>query len=145
MAKGARAAEMAHDPKTTGQTLSDLEVLQTTVGARVREARLRAKLRQSQLGTLIGSGQSHVFEIEDGRINVTLKTLVKLANALDVKPIDLLLDSNSKPKLADSVALELSDLLQSTKADLSLLGERLHRAEMLLAGESEDPKRAAPS
>ena len=136
---------MAHDPKTTGQTLSDLEVLQSTVGARVREARVRAKLRQSELGTLIGSGQSHVFEIEDGQINVTLKTLVKLANVLGVKPIDLLLDSASKPKLADSVALELADLLHSTKADLSLIGERLHRAEMLLAGEIEDTKRTAPS
>lgn len=145
MAKGARAAGMAHDPKTTGQTLSDLEVLQSTVGARVREARIRAKLKQSELGALIGSGQSHVFEIEDGRINVTLKTLVKLANALSVKPVDLLLDSGVKPKLADSVASELANMLQSTKADLSLIGERLHRVEMLLAGESEDTKPASSS
>ena len=134
---------MAHDPRTRGQTLSELEALQSTVGARVREARIRANLKQSELGTLINSGQSHVFEIEDGRINITLKTLVKLANALHVNPIDLLLDSVIKPKLADSVASDLADLLQSAKADLNLIGERLHRAEMLLAGESENTAAAS--
>lgn len=136
---------MAQDPKTAGQTLSDLEVLQSTFGTQVRKARMSANLKQSELGALIGSGQSHVFEIEGGRINVTLKTIVKLANALSVKPIDLLLDSDSKSKLDDSVASELADLLQSTKADLSLIGERLHRAEMLLAEKSEGTKPETPS
>jgi len=136
---------MAHEPKTAGQTSSDLEVLQSAIGVRVREARERAKLKQSELGVLIGSGQSHVFLIEQGSVNITLKTLLKLADALNVDLVDLLLDSGVKSKLADTVAMELTDLLQSAKADLSLIGERLHRAEMLLAGENEDTKPSAPS
>jgi len=136
---------MAHEPKTAGQTSSDHEVLQLAIGVRVRKAREHAKLKQSELGVLIGSGQSHVFLIEQGSVNVTLKTLVKLANALNINPIDLLIDSKTNLELADPVLIELASLLQSAREDLSLAGERLQRAEMLLAGKNKDTKPSAPS
>lgn len=135
---------MAHEPGTERRAPSDLEVLQTTVGARVREERVRAQLRQSELGALIGSGQSHVFQIEDGQINITLKTLVKLAKVFKIEPIDLLLDDTKKAKLAASAVEELGSLLQAAKADLAAIDERIRQAESLLASERES-LRSLPS
>lgn len=129
---------MAHEPETERRAPSDLEVLQKTVGARVREERVRAHLRQSELGALIGSGQSHVFLIEDGQINITLKTLVKLANVFKIEPIDLLLDDAKKAKLAASAVKELGSLLQAAKVDLASIDKRIQQAEHILTNEREN-------
>ena len=131
---------MAKGPKTEGEAPADHEPLQAIVGARVREARRRAKLKQSELGAVIGSGQSHVFQIEAGEVNITLKTLVRLAEALGVEPRDLLLDKGAKPTLDHVAADQLTELLRVAAQEVTVVSDRLQRAQALLAGEADEPE-----
>lgn len=48
-------------------------------------ARHRAGLRQTELAAKVGISQSSLARIESGRTNPTLKTLLKLAAALDMR------------------------------------------------------------
>lgn len=60
------------------------------VGAGVRAARRKAKMSQRALAEAIGMTVQHLQRIEYGRQNITLKTLARLARALDVTPSSLL-------------------------------------------------------
>jgi ribosome-binding protein aMBF1 (putative translation factor) len=50
-------------------------------GRELRAARIKAGLSQQALGAMTGIGQAHVSEIELGRVNVTLETMLLLAHA----------------------------------------------------------------
>ena len=133
---------MANDPTTDEQEPNDLASLKLLIGTRVREARKRLKMSQSELGALIGSGHSHVNMIESGEMNVTLKSIVKLANALHIKPLHLFIDDEKVQDLSADTAEQLMEVFQLTKLNLYLIAERLQQAELLLAGkrsEAEPP------
>lgn len=129
-----RWAGMANDPTTDEQEPNNLASLKLLIGTRVREARKRLKMSQSELGALIGSGHSHVNMIESGDMNVTLKSIVKLANALHIKPLHLFADDENIQGLPDDISGQLMEVLQLTKLNLGLISERLQQAELLLAG-----------
>ncbi|MEW6036684.1 MAG: helix-turn-helix transcriptional regulator [Pseudomonadota bacterium] len=59
--------------------------------------RRRRKLGQKQLGALAGLDQSHISRIEAGKADVPVRTLRRLAAALEVEPSALL--DESKPEL----------------------------------------------
>ncbi|HLG89129.1 MAG TPA: helix-turn-helix transcriptional regulator [Alphaproteobacteria bacterium] len=59
-------------------------------GANVRRYRLKATLSQEAVAERMGVDRAHVSSIERGAQNVTLLTLWHLAEALGVKPADLL-------------------------------------------------------
>lgn len=61
-----------------------------TFGSTVRELRKIKGLSQEQLALEIGMDLTSINEIERGRRNPTLRTIVKLAHALEVKPAELL-------------------------------------------------------
>jgi len=132
---------MASDPTADEQEASDLASLKSFIGTRVREARKRLKMSQSELGALIGSGHSHVNMIESGDMNVTLKSIVKLANALKIKPLQLFVGDDTVSSLSDDTARQLMKLLQSTRSSFDLANERLQQVELLLAGKNS---KAAP-
>lgn len=54
------------------------------VGHRIRELREAKKLTQAEFAELIDSQVKNFQKIEHGERNVTMKTLVKIASALDV-------------------------------------------------------------
>jgi len=62
----------------------------------LRKFRNRAKLSQKQLADRIGISCPRISEIELGKGNPTVKTLEKIATALQVEPMDLL--RKLKPK-----------------------------------------------
>jgi len=62
----------------------------TEFGKRVRELRLERGLSQEQLGQLAGLDRTYISSAEAGRRNVSLKTIYKLAEALEVRAADLL-------------------------------------------------------
>jgi transcriptional regulator with XRE-family HTH domain len=66
----------------------DPERLVTDVGRRIAELRQRAGLTQFELGRALRSTLQYVQTLEAGR-NLTLHTLAKIANALDVPVADL--------------------------------------------------------
>ena len=59
-------------------------------GANVRRFRLAAGLSQEAVAERIGADRAHVSSMERGRQNVTLITIWHIAEALGVRPADLL-------------------------------------------------------
>lgn len=55
-------------------------------GARIRETRMRKGIRQSELAQRVGISASYMNLIEHNRRRIAGKTLLKLAEALDVEP-----------------------------------------------------------
>jgi transcriptional regulator with XRE-family HTH domain len=62
------------------------------VGINVRRYRLSANLSQEAVAVRMDADRAFVSQIERGGQNVTLLTLHHLAEALGVKPVDLLTD-----------------------------------------------------
>lgn len=66
-----------------------LLVLQRSVGRRVSELRLAKELTQRELGERCEIDIKYMQDIEGGRQNLTLKTLLRLADALEADLVDL--------------------------------------------------------
>ena len=64
--------------------------LQVQLGYRIRELRVGKGWSQEELADICGLHRSHVGEIERGRANITLSTLVILAQTLETSPSALL-------------------------------------------------------
>lgn len=64
------------------------------IGDTVRHVRLDLGMSQEALALEAGLDRSYVGGIERGEHNFTISSLVKLAEALSVKPSDLLISSN---------------------------------------------------
>ena len=62
------------------------------IGGKVRDARSRAALSQSQAAKLLGMDRSNLSHIEQGRSRLTLENLVKIPRAFGCKITDLLPD-----------------------------------------------------
>ncbi|MBK8629522.1 MAG: helix-turn-helix transcriptional regulator [Sphingomonadales bacterium] len=60
------------------------------LGANVRRYRLSANLSQEAVAVRMGADRAFVSQIERGGQNVTLLTIHHLAEALGVRPVDLL-------------------------------------------------------
>lgn len=60
------------------------------LGIHIRQLREKKDLSQQSLADDSGVTKSQIARIETAKINTTVKTLVKIANALDVDPKELL-------------------------------------------------------
>lgn len=63
----------------------------TRVGRRVAEVRTELNLTQQDLGALTRTSKQWISAVENGGVNLTLRSLVKLANALQVTLLELTL------------------------------------------------------
>ena len=131
-----QGALMTKQPKPDADVPVGYEALLVAIGARIREYREQAHIRQSQLGAAINSGQSHVYLIEAGRVNLTLKTLMKLANALGVKPADLVNETRISDVVDQNTFKQLVSLLKLLKSDLRIIDERIDQAGQILSPET---------
>jgi transcriptional regulator with XRE-family HTH domain len=59
-------------------------------GQRVRELRISAGLSQEGLAAEAGIHRTYVGSVERGERNISLRNIVRIANALNVRPQDLL-------------------------------------------------------
>lgn len=66
------------------------ENLIANLGIHIRQLREKKNLSQQDLADDCGIPKSQIARIERAKINTTVKTLVKIANALEVEPKDLL-------------------------------------------------------
>lgn len=88
------------------------------IGKLIKDARLDKGLTQEQLGAIVGVQKSAIAKYENGRVvNIKRSTLQRLANALDLKGSDLIIESNPKEAaslsarvLSDSDLREVIDL-----------------------------------
>jgi transcriptional regulator with XRE-family HTH domain len=69
-------------PRETRSVLRDL-------GLRIRELRRQRELTQEALAEKLGMLTPNYARVEQGRANVTVDTLVRIAHALDVELIEL--------------------------------------------------------
>lgn len=60
------------------------------MGARIKMLREQQGLSQRKLALMIGSNQTHIWQIENGTVNVGLDLLCRLADALEVNVRDLI-------------------------------------------------------
>ena len=64
-------------------------ILSLRIGKAIKEARIQKGLSQKELASLVGIKQPDISKIEDGKKNITLKTLSALSGALKIKKIYL--------------------------------------------------------
>lgn len=66
------------------------------VGHRIAELRTDAGLTQEELAESIETATKNLQQIEYGKVNMTLRTVARLANALGVEPAELLVKPTRK-------------------------------------------------
>jgi transcriptional regulator with XRE-family HTH domain len=76
----------------------DPDELARNVGVRISEIRGQAALTQQDLATRVQTSVQWISRVETGRENLTLTTLVKLANALEVNVIDFFTTPSKAPR-----------------------------------------------
>ena len=59
-------------------------------GTRVRELRLTKRISQEELAALTELDRTYISGIERGKRNLSLKNIIKVANALQISPSELL-------------------------------------------------------
>lgn len=87
------------------------------IGQKIREARILKGMTQEELGNMIGLQKSAIAKYENGRVvNIKRSTLQKLAQALDLRGSDLIIEANPKEaaELSAKVLLdvELMDAIE---------------------------------
>ncbi|EGL16572.1 helix-turn-helix transcriptional regulator [Paenibacillus sp. HGF7] len=68
--------------------------INASVGRKIRSLRKAKNYTQDELGDLIDLEQSYLGRIERGEINITLGTLSRISDALQINPSQLL-ETNS--------------------------------------------------
>lgn len=63
--------------------MNELETMKK-IAFNIKVERMRAGLTQFQLAELIDVHEKYIGRVESGKQNITIKTLIKLANALNV-------------------------------------------------------------
>ena len=67
------------------------------IGQKIKQARIEKGLTQEELGNLVGLQKSAIAKYENGRVvNIKRSTLQKLAQALDLRGSDLIIEANPK-------------------------------------------------
>lgn len=61
----------------------------TEFGFKIKIYRQKRGLTQAQLGEMVDISEHRISEIERGKCNLTLRSVNKLSNALDVMPVKL--------------------------------------------------------
>lgn len=67
------------------------------IGQKIKQARIEKGLTQEELGNLVGLQKSAIAKYENGRVvNIKRSTLQKLAQALDLRGSDLIIEADPK-------------------------------------------------
>ena len=66
------------------------EIFLINLGIHIRQIRERRNLSQQNLADICDLPKTTIGRIERAEMNTTIKTLVKIANALEIEPKDLL-------------------------------------------------------
>lgn len=75
-----------------------MELDYKAIGKRIKVARIRMEITQEQLADMVSVSPTHLSNIETGSTRVSLTTIVKVANALNVTVDDLLCDNLVKAR-----------------------------------------------
>ena len=73
-----------------------LQDVEKVVGETIRRIRRKKGITQEQLADMAGINRTHMYRIENGHVQMTIGTLVLIAEALQVRARDLLEDFDRK-------------------------------------------------
>ena len=128
---------MVKQPPDTDKPERERDPLLDAIGHKIKVARVRAGLTQRQLGAAIGTSQSWVFIAEDGQNNFQIKSLVKIAETLDM-PLRTLLPNEEEPITVANNSAQANELLRLAISDTTQLLNRLHKAAILTEGQPSE-------
>ncbi len=60
------------------------------IGKIVKEERTKQNISQLTLGLAIGNDSAYICKIENNKKEPSLRTIIKIANALNISPLDFL-------------------------------------------------------
>jgi transcriptional regulator with XRE-family HTH domain len=109
------------------------------VGQKIKQARLAKGLTQEELGNLVGLQKSAIAKYENGRVvNIKRSTLQRLAQALDLRGSDLVIESNPKEaaELSAKVLLD-GELMGAIEKYYTLSAEKQKMIRDLIASMAE--------
>lgn len=66
-----------------------------TLGTRIRQLREEREISQQALADICNMPKSTIGRIERGNVSVTIKSIVKIANALEIEPLEIFTFKNS--------------------------------------------------
>ncbi|HBH48245.1 MAG TPA: XRE family transcriptional regulator [Bacteroidales bacterium] len=98
-----------------------MENLAILIGKRIREVRLSKGIRQEDMERL-GISYKYFQKVENGRANVTLKTLEKIAEALEIDSTELFELPLAKSKHSAKLASKISEII---KTDDEVMAKKL--------------------
>ena len=96
------------------------------IGQKIKQARIEKGLTQEELGNLVGLQKSAIAKYENGRVvNIKRSTLQKLAQALDLRGSDLIIEADPKEaaELSARVLMD-SELMESIEKYYTLTSEK---------------------
>ena len=115
------------------------------IGRKLLRARQEAGLRQTQLAKKAGTTHSTVFMVENGRQNVSVKTLCAMAYALGVQPCDLLPGEDSKATASSEGLQRVADSMIGVLGRATLLVDQLKGTADQLEGAAKLLNAAPPA
>lgn len=95
-----------------------IEEYNKLIGTRVKMIRITKGVSQTELAKEIGVTQTHLSNIENGRVGLTIPNLIKLHEALHTPISSFFEDIEGKPdedKKSDVTLADLTDLLRLLK------------------------------
>ncbi len=78
--------EIVGSKGTKERDLFEIDVDAHAIGAKIRQLREAQELTQSDLGSLIGVNKTRISKIENGDMNVTITSLIKVFRAFNLEP-----------------------------------------------------------
>lgn len=98
-----------------GNTTDKLAVL---IGNRIREMRKAKGLRQEDMGSL-GISYKYFQTVENGRANPTLKTIQKIADALDIEATELFNLPLGKSPQVNELAENVGEIIRNNDEQMA--------------------------
>lgn len=90
------------------------------IGANIRFLRMMRRIRQQDLAESLGISQTHLSNMECGRVNCSLKQLLRLANIFDCQ-LEALLDAQKAAECWGLADAEQEEDKLYTKSDIEQL------------------------
>ena len=109
------------------------------IGQKIKQARISKGLTQEELGNLVGLQKSAIAKYENGRVvNIKRSTLQKLAQALDLRGSDLIIETDPK-EAAELSARVLMDgeLMEAIEKYYTLTAEKQKMVRDLIRSMAE--------
>lgn len=114
------------------------------VGERIRAARRRAGLKQSDLANAIGAKQPYIVAIEAGE-NLTLKSLARISAVLQVRPMMLVAEGEFAAAMDSGLFDRISELAQKASQHTEELAGVLRDIQTLSAHGAESSTKHEPN